>query len=1027
MSELKFIKDEEITNLNGDKDLLETKRYAHTLKETILSAKTPFTIGLFGEWGSGKSSIVNTVQDELKNHTLEKIKFIKYDAWKYANDSFRRMFLKTVQDELQIETSSDFEAFYIDKNTTTKINKKVNTSFLVISIMLIIFGFITVFTLSDTTPIEWKISIPLLLVVIGMSISIARNFFDSYRVTVQNPKIFAPEQFENIFEEMIDTAMDVKTISHPKKWVKGKFTENKIDRLVIVIDNIDRCDKETAYELLTNIKNFLEREGIIFVVPIDDSALRRHLKDKNNEDGKEADEFLRKLFNVTLKIKHFQSRDLFMFTNDINKHHELNLQPDTVDIIAKEYATNPRRIIQLLNNLISELNIIQQKYNSEFSFKYESLIALLLIVREEWSCVYKQIASKTHLLKKIDDITFDEDSKIKENVTHFLNRTKAVYENVNEQIIEKLVSNMDNDEKIPSEIIDNIKNSNYDELHEYIEPDEHFKELLYYLIQELETEITRKTFKIGALNRFKNIIQLNEIKEIPIDVNKKLYGLVYNQQNELLKVIENLDEDNFGKFYKFVETNQKQNLKYLEEISIKKYKEVWKEKIEDEDNIKDIAKIWIDGFSDYINNSTNTEMIKGLRANFLNCYDYFSDELPLYDSKWIDKDKIEYVIGEQFITYLFESVDSKLESDSFKELLYFSKLELLSIKDVEPLFEKCMSNANETFDTTKLGDAKTQFIDSSLLNLEKIVELLKSVLKKHKFTSEKITAYFEFINQNNVVKYQHPSYPTSRQHDQSVNVNILDGIDENYQYKLLELYVEIYRVTGNYTDVSKYMKLLVNKYNNIEESFFKLLIKLRDTYNYHLVPLFYYLIEFKNIDENLFNLYEQLFIQDKTDSDKIKEKLETVTKEYLSEKNNIIESFIVMMLNNDKTKEILTNIVVELSTENIVELPKEIQHLTYDYLCENDKLFDIDSKTDFIKEVLTFDNKYKDCIVKIIVSKLQEKSKVKGALEILESFSHPSKEQKSALYNALKTQEKHSEFSKEIIKLLKKYEDKSNL
>ena len=86
MGELKFIKDEEIENLNGDKDLLETKRYAHTLKETILSAKTPFTIGLFGEWGSGKSSIVNTVQNELKNYSSEKIKFIKYIIFKNKNN-----------------------------------------------------------------------------------------------------------------------------------------------------------------------------------------------------------------------------------------------------------------------------------------------------------------------------------------------------------------------------------------------------------------------------------------------------------------------------------------------------------------------------------------------------------------------------------------------------------------------------------------------------------------------------------------------------------------------------------------------------------------------------------------------------------------------------------------------------------------------------------------------------------------------------------------------------------------------------
>ena len=253
-----------------------------------------------------------------------------------------------------------------------------------------------------------------------------------------------------------------------------------------------------------------------------------------------------------------------------------------------------------------------------------------------------------------------------------------------------------------------------------------------------------------------------------------------------------------------------------------------------------------------------------------------------------------------------------------------------------------------------------------------------------------------------------------------------DYIDEEKQQILLDLYFEIYRTTNNYTNVNNYMKSLVNKYNNLEEIFFESLIKLRDTESYQLQPLLSYLLEFDNVNDDLFNLYEKLFVQDKTNAEQVKEKLTSLVTEYLSEKDTTIEKFLVIMLNHDKTKEILTSIVVELSTENIVELPKDIQHLTYDYLCENDMLFDIESKIDFIKEILAFDNKYKDCIVKIIVSKLQEKAKVKGALEILEGFSHPSKEQKSKLYNALIDYKNHSEYGKEISKLLKKYEDKGN-
>ena len=53
-----YIPDKEI-NLEN-KDLLGAKPYVETLSEIIRKTNTPFTIGLFGGWGVGKSSIIKT-------------------------------------------------------------------------------------------------------------------------------------------------------------------------------------------------------------------------------------------------------------------------------------------------------------------------------------------------------------------------------------------------------------------------------------------------------------------------------------------------------------------------------------------------------------------------------------------------------------------------------------------------------------------------------------------------------------------------------------------------------------------------------------------------------------------------------------------------------------------------------------------------------------------------------------------------------------------------------------------------------
>ena len=51
----------------ADRDLLEFTPYTETLLEIIRDPKTegPLVIGLFGSWGSGKTSLMRFVQHEL--------------------------------------------------------------------------------------------------------------------------------------------------------------------------------------------------------------------------------------------------------------------------------------------------------------------------------------------------------------------------------------------------------------------------------------------------------------------------------------------------------------------------------------------------------------------------------------------------------------------------------------------------------------------------------------------------------------------------------------------------------------------------------------------------------------------------------------------------------------------------------------------------------------------------------------------------------------------------------------------------
>ena len=133
-----FVLDEEIdlfekqaeNDVQG-KDLLNTSTYVHTLTDCVMSApeNKPFTIGLFGEWGSGKSSIIKTFsKDVVAQYAKDgkKARVITYDAWKYANDSFRRMFLLQVQQDLGFDKKDLMNSFYLNSSEDAHIDTRIN-------------------------------------------------------------------------------------------------------------------------------------------------------------------------------------------------------------------------------------------------------------------------------------------------------------------------------------------------------------------------------------------------------------------------------------------------------------------------------------------------------------------------------------------------------------------------------------------------------------------------------------------------------------------------------------------------------------------------------------------------------------------------------------------------------------------------------------------------------------------------------------------------------------------------------------
>jgi predicted KAP-like P-loop ATPase len=61
------------------KDFFGHRDYAAVIATTAASAPSPFTLGLFAPWGSGKSTILK----EVKNQLPTTVAFVLFDVWKY--------------------------------------------------------------------------------------------------------------------------------------------------------------------------------------------------------------------------------------------------------------------------------------------------------------------------------------------------------------------------------------------------------------------------------------------------------------------------------------------------------------------------------------------------------------------------------------------------------------------------------------------------------------------------------------------------------------------------------------------------------------------------------------------------------------------------------------------------------------------------------------------------------------------------------------------------------------------------------
>lgn len=516
---ISFIPDEELTlqkkaeGVEGN-DLLNTSTYVDALVHCVNNApcNKTFTIGLFGEWGSGKSSIVKTAIDRIINDAKEKrekVEAITYDSWKYSGDSFRRMFLHELRKNLGFGKSELMQRFYTSETRDSKVETKVSGKRILIISIYAVIALIVIITAGALYGL--KAIAPSAILMLSFGFSLYTFIFNTLKVSISKPLLFAPEQFEECYHEILSKAMQRHNWAQSiLKWVTGGKYNKELSKLIVVIDNVDRCQPSVTYSLLSDIKTFLgDSQDVIFIVPVDVDALRKHIINNTKESSgqtQDADEFLRKIFNVSIWIKAFQNDEMYDFTQKLNLRYSLGLNPTSVSVISREYATNPRRIIQLLNNLSIELT----HFDSDFRKEHESIICLISIIREEYPKTYKEVVKNP---KHLFDISKDSDSEC----AYLLARTKAIvqkYENKLD-VLDLILTNSAVPDYLPFEIRQALLTSDIALIKDYLSSERSTPQDLKYRVmtclwEDIRKSVERKVYLPDLYGYFCTLMGLNK-------------------------------------------------------------------------------------------------------------------------------------------------------------------------------------------------------------------------------------------------------------------------------------------------------------------------------------------------------------------------------------------------------------------------------------------------------------------------------------------------------------------------------------
>ncbi|AGB34078.1 KAP P-loop domain protein [Natrinema pellirubrum DSM 15624] len=423
----RYLSDSPIENV--DEDEFRHQEYVDTLERMVEDADPPWNIGVFGEWGSGKTSIIRMLYSRLQDAETDYV-CVEFDAWKHAEESIRTDLLLNLDQAIGNRTGQTDEegndAVLGEDKITQKLydieeeqrgedlsaweeaERIITESPLIGGTTLLILGIIIVGAVVN------------LLNIVGL-VEIADPTISSINSILS---AFLFPLFVSVFVFMAGEVRQATTAlrqKHPRKEWSGAYEqlfddileETDADKVLISIDNLDRCESDTVYDVLVSLKTFLQSKDCIYIVPCDDQALQSHIESIDTEgDYFEVQlnerEFLRKFFQTHIRIPDFMDEDIEEYAKSQNRELAEPFDDAVLDVITKAYVRNPRRINQSLNRLTTLRILSEQMEEANHLTKGRltdnlDFLAKIMVLEEDYPSFHRELQDDPRLLEDVND------------------------------------------------------------------------------------------------------------------------------------------------------------------------------------------------------------------------------------------------------------------------------------------------------------------------------------------------------------------------------------------------------------------------------------------------------------------------------------------------------------------------------------------------------------------------------------------------------------------------------------------------